>query len=170
MSNPPGTIRHIVVMKDNARFECSASETGWLCGACGHLLVLDDTLSLPCGHCGATPQSVELEAGSLTLGIGREYTWVDETSGITREEIKRLSQRRVRGRVLISIAPLFAFREQWTEFRAGGHALEVPTTACSDCPAIIPVAEAWESKRDQRPLCEACFRKAEKAGRAREGR
>lgn len=51
---------------------------------------------------------------------------------------------------------------------------EVPTTACFDCDAIVPVSETWESTRDGRALCDSCFQEAEAAGRAkrprREGR
>ncbi len=46
---------------------------------------------------------------------------------------------------------------------------EGPTTACSECPKIIPVSEAWISQGNGRALCDSCFQKAEMAGRARRG-
>ena len=42
----------------------------------------------------------------------------------------------------------------------------VPTTACFDCGAILPVAETWVNKKGV-ALCESCFRKREARGRAR---
>ena len=52
------------------------------------------------------------------------------------------------------------------ELRSGPKK-EVPTTACFDCETIIPVADTYVSTRDERALCETCFKKAEKAGRAK---
>lgn len=46
-----------------------------------------------------------------------------------------------------------------------------PTTACSNrfCPSpIIPVGDAFISKRDERILCEPCFRERERRQLARE--
>ncbi len=45
----------------------------------------------------------------------------------------------------------------------------VPTTACFDCDAILPVADTWVNQRDL-PLCETCFRNWEAKGRARRRR
>lgn len=43
-----------------------------------------------------------------------------------------------------------------------------PTTACFDCGAIIPIGDCFYSSTvDQRALCEGCYGKAEKAGRAK---
>lgn len=47
---------------------------------------------------------------------------------------------------------------------------EVPTTACFDCDAVLPVSETWLSKLDGRALCNSCFERAEAAGRARRSR
>ncbi len=47
---------------------------------------------------------------------------------------------------------------------------EVPTTACFDCDAVLPVSETWLSKLDGRALCNSCFESAEAAGRARRSR
>lgn len=50
---------------------------------------------------------------------------------------------------------------------AGGHPDPgVPTTACFDCDAVIPVADTWVNKKG-RALCEACFLKREVKKRAR---
>ncbi len=45
----------------------------------------------------------------------------------------------------------------------------VPTTACFDCDAILPVADTWVNKGGL-PLCETCFQKWEAKGRARRRR
>ncbi len=45
----------------------------------------------------------------------------------------------------------------------------VPTTACFDCDAILPVADTWVNKSGL-PLCESCFQKWEAKGRARRRR
>lgn len=50
-----------------------------------------------------------------------------------------------------------------------GSAAEVPTTACFDCDALVPVAETWVNKKGL-ALCEGCFTKREAKGRARRGR
>jgi len=43
-----------------------------------------------------------------------------------------------------------------------------PTTACFDCGAIIPIGDCFYSSTvDQRALCEGCYEKAEKGGRAK---
>jgi len=43
-----------------------------------------------------------------------------------------------------------------------------PTTACFDCGAVISVGDCFYSgTRDQWALCEGCYTKAERAGRAR---
>ena len=43
-----------------------------------------------------------------------------------------------------------------------------PTTACFDCGAIVAIGDAFYSSTvDQRALCEGCYGKAEKAGRAK---
>ena len=43
-----------------------------------------------------------------------------------------------------------------------------PTTACFYCGKIVPVGDVYyTSKQDERALCEWCYKKAEKAGRAR---
>ena len=47
---------------------------------------------------------------------------------------------------------------------------EPATTACSDCDAVFPCADAYTSTRDNRIICETCFKTAEAAGRARERR
>ena len=48
---------------------------------------------------------------------------------------------------------------------------EVPTTYCFDCGQMVPVADTWTKKSDPNyALCEGCFRLAESAGRAKEGR
>ena len=44
---------------------------------------------------------------------------------------------------------------------------EPATTVCSDCDAIVPCADTYQSVRDQRLICEDCFTAAEIAGRAR---
>ena len=50
-------------------------------------------------------------------------------------------------------------------------AAEVPTTYCFDCGQMAPVAATWTKKSDPNyALCEGCFRIAESAGRAKEGR
>ena len=42
------------------------------------------------------------------------------------------------------------------------------TTACFDCGTIIPIGDCFYSSTvDQRALCEGCYGKARKAGRAR---
>lgn len=46
---------------------------------------------------------------------------------------------------------------------------EAPTTACGDCDALVPVAEAWVN-REGLALCGGCFTKREAKGRARPGR
>ena len=45
----------------------------------------------------------------------------------------------------------------------------VPTTACFDCDAILPVAETWVNKKGL-ALCGSCFQKREAKGRARRRR
>lgn len=45
---------------------------------------------------------------------------------------------------------------------------EPATTACSDCDSVFPCADAYTSTRDNRIICETCFKTAESAGRARE--
>jgi hypothetical protein len=48
--------------------------------------------------------------------------------------------------------------------------LEVPTTYCFDCGQMVPIADTWTKKYDPNyALCEACFRRAESAGRAKDG-
>ena len=50
----------------------------------------------------------------------------------------------------------------------GGHIDRGPTTACFDCGKIIPIGDCFYSSTvDQRALCEKCYGKAEKAGRAK---
>lgn len=49
-----------------------------------------------------------------------------------------------------------------------GDRPESPTTACSDCDAVFPCANAYTSTRDGRIICEGCFKTAEAVGRARE--
>ncbi|MEK6660643.1 MAG: hypothetical protein AABY63_02035, partial [candidate division NC10 bacterium] len=45
---------------------------------------------------------------------------------------------------------------------AGEDRSEPPTSACFDCGALVPTAEAWHSSRNPEiALCEACFRQRE---------
>jgi hypothetical protein len=46
----------------------------------------------------------------------------------------------------------------------------VPTTACFNCDAVVPVSETWVSRIDGHALCDSCFTKAEAAGRAKRPR
>ena len=61
-------------------------------------------------------------------------------------------------------APVRVFLTAYLETLAK---VEPATTVCSDCDAIIPCADTYQSVRDQRLICEACFEQAEAAGRAR---
>lgn len=46
----------------------------------------------------------------------------------------------------------------------------VPTTACFNCDAVVPVSETWVNRIDGHALCDSCFTKAEAAGRAKRPR
>lgn len=55
-------------------------------------------------------------------------------------------------------------------WRRGFPTVDVgPTTACAECPRIIPIGEAYfqSTTRGEVALCEGCFQRAEAAGRAR---
>ena len=123
------------------RYACAITPNGVVCGKCGvEVFVSHYSTSIPCS--------------CTNCGVAFEYQW--QTDSLEAFYANSLCP----GRIYFSHD---GHRD------SGLHQADIgPTTACFDCGAIIPIGDCFYSSTvDQRALCEGCYGKAEKAGRAK---
>jgi len=126
-----------------AVYDCPISEGGFLCGKCQALHRIGLLL----------PQTCHMCSSSFSYHGQVNVTDLEMYSGNISDPMQRIVY--------------------WLGWDEGGEPVANlrdcgPTTACFDCGKIVPVGDVYyASKRDERALCEWCYRKAEKAGRAR---
>ena len=154
---------------------CQPCEDGFSCGKCGWRVLLGP-ISHPsfCRHCGARFEyHFETEWHAMDLGCaapGRIFfsNAQDPVQSLDHPGAQTTSSQEFRMREAARLAELL--RMMNLERGSGGTLSRDigPTTACFDCGAIIPIGDCFYSSTvDQRALCEGCYGKAEKAGRAK---
>ena len=153
---------------------CPPWEGGFLCGKCGWRVLLGLTFPSFCRQCGARFEYAhETERLGSRLGCaapGRIFfgNVQEPVQSLDLPEAESTSSPEFRDRQ----AAHFARWLHVTTLDAGPGTYFPqdigPTTACFDCGTIIAIGDAfYSSTRDQRALCEGCYGKAEKAGRAK---
>lgn len=146
---------------------CEITRAGFLCGRCNQPQTLGISAPTGCNRCGAQFEyTFEAERNPVGLGCAAPGTLFFANA---QDPVQRLEP---------PDAPLSRREIRYQAIRSALHSLDLgiaslrndigPTTACFDCGAIIPIGDCFYSSTiDQRALCEGCYEKAEKAGRAK---
>jgi len=145
-------------------YECMRTTGGFVC-RCGKTY-FGPFLPVGCGDCGGR-FAYEFETGRYEMGLGcvapGRVFFANAQDPVQRLEPPDAPMARGGSPIMAELVLLYRGlmgRERQADVG--------PTTACFDCGAIIPIGDCFYSSTvDQRALCEDCYGKAEKAGRAR---
>ena len=153
---------------------CQPCEDGFFCGKCGGENRLGLASPSFCRHCGARFEyHFETERYEIGLGCvppGRLFfaNAQDPVQSLDHPGAQTTSSQEFRMREAARLAELLRMMNLERDMVVKLPQDVGPTTACFDCGAIIPIGDCFYSSTiDQRALCEACYGKAEKAGRAK---
>ena len=153
---------------------CPPCDGGFFCGECGWRVVFGLIYPSFCRHCGALFEyqfeTVRYEFGLGCAAPGRIFfaNCQDPVQWLDRPDAQTEPSQEFRTREAAYLAELLRAMNLEGALDTKLPQDVGPTTACFDCGAIIPIGDAfYSSTQDQRALCEGCYGKAEKAGRAK---